>query len=65
MISPEDRLRIYAAVQAECGNFNLAEVVCTVAKTVGVEKALLEFNLTLAHPRLQDDQPKGLGRTPT
>jgi hypothetical protein len=58
MLSAEDPLRIYAAVQAEFGpNPHLAELVCVLAKTLGVEAALLELGRALAHPRVQGDQP--------
>jgi hypothetical protein len=53
MISAEDRLRIHAAVRAELDDPRLAELVCKIAETVGLEKALRDFNLTLADPRVQ------------
>jgi len=48
-ITQEDRLWIYAAVQADFGGDpGLAEIVCTLAKTIGVERALLDLNRALA-----------------
>jgi len=48
-ITQEDRLRIYAAVQTEFGaDAEFAEIVCTHAEAVGVEKALLDLNYALA-----------------
>lgn len=47
MLTQEDRLRIYAAVQATFGNTDLADVVCSLAETQGVEQALLSLNKAL------------------
>ncbi len=58
-ISPEDRLRLCAFLQAEFGNSDMIEVLCSVAETRGVEQTLLDFNRALAHPRMQS------GRAPS
>ena len=52
-ISPEDRLRVCAFLQAEFGNVDAAEVLFSIVETRGVEQALRDFNQALAHPRIQ------------
>jgi hypothetical protein len=56
-ISAEDRLRVCAFLQAEFGNSDMAEILCKVAETQGVEQTLLDFNRALAHPKMQSDRP--------
>jgi hypothetical protein len=48
MIPQADRLRIYNAVRSTTGDPGLAELVCTLAETLGAERALQYFKLAFA-----------------